>query len=110
MELVPSDGEGLRDRVLRAAALFGVAVWAVTEGLGAFAAIRRGPLLAAWGAVAAIFAVLVWTRRRAWRWTMPRIDWFVAACAAGCAVILALTALVAAFSPPNSADAMAYHM
>ncbi len=43
------------------------------------------------------------------RWVWPR-DWVVWGCLAALALVFGLTFLAAAFSPPNSADAMAYHM
>jgi hypothetical protein len=100
----------IRDGALRAAVLIGVAVFAITETLSVFGAVRRVPLLAAWIAVAS--AVIVTARRRGWlaQLRAHRVDWIVAAYSAACAIILALTGIAAAFSPPNSADAMAYHL
>src|SRR5262245_56280110 len=101
-------GEGWRDRFLRAVTLFGLSIFAVTETLSAFAALRRGLLVVCWSAlciVAAFFA-----GRRKSRDRIPRLDPFAACCALAIGVILSLTAITAALSPPNSADAMAYHM
>jgi hypothetical protein len=106
-------GDGLRDRFLRALVLFGVALAAITESLGAIGAIRRGPLIVCWSAV--LFIALAFAIKRIKQgFRFPPIslsaDPVVLLCAAGIFVILALTAVTAAFSPPNSADAMAYHM
>lgn len=110
MIVCPDDG--LRDRFLRALVLFGVAVVAITESLGAIGAIRRGPLILCWSAV--LLMALGWTFRRRFRLRFGRAslstDPVVLACSAGIFVILAFTAVTAACSPPNSADAMAYHM
>jgi hypothetical protein len=85
--------------------LAGIAVWAITETLSAFAAVRGVPLAAAWVVVLCVAA------RRRWRsLPAPRFDWVVTCYVAACAAILTLTALAAGFSPPNSADAMAYHL
>ena len=91
---------------MRRLVLFGAALFLATELLGAFHQIRLGPLLVWWLATAAAMVAMVRRRR------LPGFlfDWVVGLCVAGIAVILTLTAVTAAFSPPNSADAMAYHM
>jgi Dolichyl-phosphate-mannose-protein mannosyltransferase len=99
-----------RDLVLRATVVVGAAVWAITETLSVFGAVRRIPLAIAWIAVFTAGSALAWRRGRFTGIRMCRIDWIVAAYGAACAVVLTLTAVTAAFSPPNSADAMAYHM
>jgi dolichyl-phosphate-mannose-protein mannosyltransferase len=108
---VPESG-GFRDGLLRALVVFGVALFLITEGLGAFGALRRVPLLACW--IVVLFAVLVWAGRKAasLRPEFPPSarDPIVLLCGLGIAAILALTGITAASSPPNSADAMAYHM
>ena len=109
MELAAPD-RGVRDGLLRAAVFLGAAVWTITEALSAFGGVRRVPLLIAW--IAAACGGLALARWRGWLgpMRMPRADWAVTAYWVACAAIFALTALAAAFSPPNSADAMAYHM
>jgi hypothetical protein len=82
-----------------------VAVWAITEALSVFGTMRRVPLAVAW-----VVVLCVAVRRKGRALPMPRFDWVVTCYVAGCTAILALTALAAGFSPPNSADAMAYHM
>ena len=102
--------DNLRERFLRALVCFGVLIFAITEALGAFGALRPMPLLGAWIAVAAGASVGAWRRGRIKPLPMPRFDWAAAVyCAAGAAIFVA-TGIGAAFSPPNSADAMAYHM
>lgn len=99
----------LRDIFLRAAVAFGVALFAITESLGALHALRRIPLLLAWTAIT--IAALTWARRRRLiPIRRPKFDWIVAVYGAACAAIFTATAIAAAFSPPNSADAMAYHI
>jgi hypothetical protein len=104
--------DDFRDRMLRALVVFGVALLVLTELLGMFGALRRLPLLLAW--IAMILAALVWWRRSmaAIRFRVPQSlrDPVVVLCGLGSALILTLTLVTAAASPPNSADAMAYHM
>ena len=110
----------MRDRFLRALVLLGAAVWFITELLSGFDAIRRAPLIVCWLlAAAAVFVTLRHDHfaKRSHdrkgvlaRFVKSRFDFPIAACFAGCVAILVLTAITAAFSPPNSADAMAYHM
>src|SRR4029077_7321648 len=110
--MVAVHGERIRDRFLRALVLFGVALAIITESLGAFDAIRRGPLILSWSAVLMIAVVLAVKQR--FRLRLGQIslnaDPIVLISSAGIIAILTLTAVTAVFSPPNSADAMAYHM
>ncbi len=110
--LAAVEGEGFRDRFLRALVVFGVVLVAITEGLGLIGAIRRGPLILCWSAVLLVALVLSIRQRPRFRVTPASLnaDAIVLLCSAGIAIILALSAVTAAFSPPNSADAMAYHM
>jgi 4-amino-4-deoxy-L-arabinose transferase-like glycosyltransferase len=104
--------DGWRDRFLRTAVAFGVTVVLAAELLGAFGLLRRGPMVIAWSA--ALLATLArgWRARRPapWRGMRPPADPVVLLAIAGCLAIASATAISAAFSPPNSADAMAYHM
>ena len=97
----------LRDRFLRAPVLLGLALVIVTESLGALRVINRPALLICWTAIVIVAAFWFW--RKKFALALSR-DPVVLLCVAGCAVILILTAIAAFFSPPNSADAMAYHM
>src|SRR5580700_10016860 len=106
-------GAGFRDRFLRALVVFGMAVVAITESLGAIGAIRRGPLILCWSAlllIASVFAIKAIKPGFRFPHLSLSADPVVLVCAAGIVLILALTAVTAAYSPPNSADAMAYHM
>jgi hypothetical protein len=110
----PGSGAGrvtkiTRDLFLKAAVLFGVALFAITEALGAFDSIRRTQLIICWIVFCAVSAALT-IRSRDWRSPNFSFDPVVALCVTGCAGILVLTAITAAFSPPNSSDAMAYHL
>jgi len=98
----------MRDLFLRALILFGTAAALLTELLSPFHLLRRGPLLAAWIALLAAAAAYLWIRRP----PVPRLA-FKAPELAIAAAILAIACIVgvaAILSPPNSADAMAYHM
>src|SRR6185369_4745515 len=97
----------MRDRLIRTIVLLGVALVAITEVLSAVGAIRRGWLIVCW-TVAAAFIILWWRRERS-PVNLSR-DFVVWMCVAGAAAVLILTAITAAFSAPNSADAMAYHL
>jgi hypothetical protein len=97
--------QGFRDLSLRALVLFGVSLVVITELLSYFGLLRRIPLIASWLAILA--AAMFFIRIKRFR---PALDPFVLFCVASIAVILTLTAITAGFSPPNSADAMAYHL
>ncbi len=95
------------DRFLRAVVILGVALWFSTEALSVMRQLRRGPVML-WWSIAALAGILYLVKRPpALRF---RADWVVWIAWAGVAALVTLTAVTAAFSPPNSADAMAYHM
>jgi hypothetical protein len=98
----------LRDLFLRALVLFGAVVALLTEILSPFHLLRRAPLTAAWLAVALAAAALLYFRRP----ELPRVPIrpLEVAIAGVVAVIAGIVGLTAILSPPNSADAMAYHM
>lgn len=100
----------MRLSALRLVTLAGAAVWAITELLGAFERIERTPLVVAWILVAAGAAALLAKRRPKFRLSLEQPDAVVLLCAAGSIVIVGLAGIIALISPPNSADAMAYHL
>ena len=98
----------MRERFLKGLVWFGAVLFVSTELLSIFSSVTRVPLVLFWS-VAAGFAVYRLTRNPPvlhWRGFDP----VVLVCVTVSLVILALTAVTAAFSPPNSSDAMAYHM
>jgi len=98
----------LRDFFLRALVLFGAVVALLTEVLSPFHLLRRVPLTAAWLAVALGAAALLYFRRP--KFSRVPIRPVEAAITGVIAVIAGIVGVIAILSPPNSADAMAYHM
>ena len=98
----------MRDFFLRGLVLFGAVVVLLTEALSPFHLLRRAPLTAAWLAVALAAAALLYFRRP--RFPRIAIRPVEAAIAGAVAIIAGIVGVTAILSPPNSADAMAYHM
>jgi hypothetical protein len=98
----------LRDFLLRALVLFGAVVALLTEILSPFQLLRRAPLTAAWLAVGLSAAALVYFRRP--KFARVSVRPVETAITGVIAVIAGIVGLIAILSPPNSADAMAYHM
>jgi 4-amino-4-deoxy-L-arabinose transferase-like glycosyltransferase len=84
---------------------------AITELLSVFDALRRVPLAVCW-IVAALVGVQFFRFAQPAIPKLPRSarDPVVLFCCAGIVWVLTLTATAAVASPPNSADAMAYHL
>ena len=97
----------MRDLFLRACVALGIAVALVTEILSPFHLLRRGPLIAVWLAIVGAAALRLWGRAKRPRIAVRPVE---AAIALACAAIAGIVAVTAWVSPPNSADAMAYHM
>jgi len=101
-----------RDAYLRGTVAAGTLLVTITEGLGAMHAVTRATLFAAWLLVA--IGAILWMRGRAFpfrrRPLRPRFGIVDGGLAASIAAILAIVAFIAILSPPNTADAMAYHM
>ena len=95
-----------RTLYLRAAVALGAFVVITTELLSFFAAISRPALIVAWMLAAGIALAIV-TRSRL---RFPRPGIVDALLIAAIAVVLGVILVVALASPPNSADAMAYHL
>jgi hypothetical protein len=104
LTMPPSNGT--RDTFLRTAVFLGVALFLGTEILGAFTLLRPIPLAIWWILVLAAGLVPIGKPH----FSKPAFDPVTILALLGIAAILILTAATAAFSPPNSADAMAYHM
>ena len=97
----------MRDRFLRGCVGLGIAVALVTELLSPFHLLLRGTLIVVWLAIAG-FALFLPGRR----FRVPAVHFrpLETTIAALCATIVGIVAVAAWMSPPNSADAMAYHM
>lgn len=102
-------GDGTRHRFLQAVTIWGVTVCALTESLGAIHLLNRSVLAAVWTTLALAAAALV-LRNKRWFAPAGRASIVVWLSIAGIAVIVSLTFVTAIVSPPNSADAMAYHL
>jgi len=102
MEISPS----WRDMYLRAAVALGTFVVISTELLSLFHALSRPVLAALW--MLAIAALLAFAIRR--RPPLPRPNLIDTILVAAIAAVLAIVLVVALMSPPNSSDAMSYHM
>src|SRR4051794_28514219 len=100
----------MRDALLRGLIAFGVCVAVVTEGLGLLHVLRRGPLTIMW---LLILIAATWRFAKRRYWPQPELhslrsfDWVILA---GVAAVAVITFTIALVSPPNSADAMSYHM
>ena len=95
----------MRDSLLRTAIFLGTATLAITELLSPFHLLTRWTLAAAW-----VVAGAVWLRfrpRATMRWRFLPVETSFAAAIAAIGGVVAFTAFL---SPPNSADAMAYHL
>lgn len=101
-----------RDRFLRAIVVLGVAVWLITEVMGALHLLARWWLAGVWIAVltTAIIRTIAAPRKSLYQSRDRKEAAVVWIAIAGITAILAVTGYTAALSPPNSADAMAYHM
>ncbi len=99
----------MREALVRTLVIFGVLTTLLTETLSVFHLLRPLPLAAAY--VSAV-ALAVWggfsVHSPEWRAAWP--GWFDAALMLGIVAIEGVVLLTALLSPPNSADAMAYHM
>jgi hypothetical protein len=88
---------------------FGVAVVLLTEFLSLFHLLRPWPLAVGW-----LAAIAIWWKSigRSYRFSRPALFRHPVECAMGLVIagIAAVAALTAIASPPNSADAMAYHL
>jgi hypothetical protein len=99
----------VRDRVLRTLVICGVALLVITEAFSAFNGLTRIPLIVSWLIFLAALTAIRWRHVRQ-PFPVLNFDPVVLLCAAGIVAILSLTFIAAIFSPPNSSDAMAYHM
>ena len=102
-------GNGLRYRFLQAVTLWGVAVCAITEALSFLHLLNRTAVALAW-TVLVLAAIPLAIRKRPRLTRVAKLSIVVWLSLAGIAAILAATFTTAVISPPNSADAMAYHM
>jgi len=78
----------------------------ITEILSPFELLRRGPVAVAWGVVTVAAAL----HMRRGRGRIGRPGGFDGAAILAIAAILGIVGFIAVLSPPNSTDAMAYHM
>jgi len=91
-----------------AAVVFGLLLVMLTEALSVFRALARGPLLVCWAAVLLVLVGL-WL----WRGGRPRLPRFrtqLTPVGIGIGAVLAVIGVIGGIAPPNSWDAMTYHL
>jgi len=94
--------------ILEAAVVWATGIWAVSETLGAFGALRRGVLAPLWCIALLAVAVRIAIRRKDVRAALPRLRpplW-----TAALAPVLLATLATAVLYPPNTPDALIYHL
>jgi hypothetical protein len=106
---------GWRRAALRATLAVGAFLVLVTEGLSLVSAITPWALAAAWAALLLLVALgIIRQWRRAGRLLLPtpRIpgNWLDRALLASLVAVMAVTAVVAWYAPPNTWDSLNYHM
>jgi hypothetical protein len=102
-----------RDTAARALVALGLAVTLITEGLGSLGELRRIPLAIAWCVVLAAalgFAARRYRRRGTPPLALPVISILDGIALAAVVTIITIVGFIALLSPPNSTDAMAYHL
>jgi hypothetical protein len=97
----------LRDSFLRACLALGVTTVLITEVLSPLHMLARGPLLLAWLVVLPAAALGLGVRPKFTRIAIRPVE---AALTLVAGAMVAVVAFTCWLSPPNSADAMAYHM
>jgi len=114
-------GAGRRAAAIHAAVLWGVAATAITETLGLFHAIAMPGLAVAWALVSLAAAGYLWRRvvpgehpgqspRAFFRGALSPLDDLEIALLSGILFLLAGVGIAALFAPPNTTDAMVYHL
>ena len=98
----------MRDLLLRTLVALGVTALAVTEIFGALHLLTRSALLVTWAVFGA--AVMVQLRKHHPQLQRPSISLLDGVTVFAICCILAITGITAALSPPNTFDALAYHM
>ena len=103
---------GWREAILGGAVVWGVTLVGITEALSLVRGVTVAGLASAW-LVALLasggFAVGRAGSRR-WGWSPPRVDRLTALLVGPLAAMVLLLGVVAVLSPPNTWDAMTYHM
>lgn len=100
----------MRHALLQFITIVGISLLAITEVLNLFESIKRPQLAVTW--IVVLVGVIFSIRRSGYRMAFwrPQFDWFVVLCVMGCLTVAAITAFIAVVSPPNSTDAMSYHL
>jgi hypothetical protein len=101
----------LRASWMNAALAWGLLVTAITESLNVFGAISRPGIAIGWSiACAATVALIVKDRKPSARFTRPALTPDLIALLAGAALIILAVGLTACIAPPNTVDALRYHL
>lgn len=99
----------VRPAILRSMVTFAAAAVLTAELVSLLHALDRATVAMSWLAVLGVpLVILLRTPVRAWSLSRPSL--FDLACIAGIVMIACTTLRVALLSPPNSADAMSYHL
>jgi hypothetical protein len=111
--LLADPTRGRRAAALDAAVLWGVAVFAITEALSLFHALTAAGLACAWLLTDLAAAAVCLRRRAAPLPSLRKLDGLSVmdlALLAGAALLLACVGVTAIVAPPNTTDALVYHL